>query len=103
MDFYQNITVEEGATYTISFDYKASHPKLRIWSFGIGDANLSVYNTTDATTDPMRTYYNGYFAKLNKPVTIVSFVDTKLSMDMLDVNFMTILALSWIILLVKIW
>lgn len=60
LDFYQNLAIEAGATYTISFDYKASDPKLRLWSFGIGDKNFSVYNTPEAKTDPMRTN-NGYF------------------------------------------
>ena len=60
LDFYQNFAIEAGATYTISFDYKASHLKFRIWSFGVGDKNGWVYNTTDASTDPMRTN-NGYF------------------------------------------
>ena len=60
LDFYQNLAIEEGATYTISFDYKASHEKLRLWSFGISDNQKFAYNTTKASTDPMRTN-NQYF------------------------------------------
>lgn len=59
--FYQNIAVEVGREYTISFWYKASgdDTDARIWSFLLDDDGKAVYTTDDASTDPLRNN-NGY-------------------------------------------
>ena len=61
LDITQDIPVEKGETYTLSFEYKATHQKFRIWSFLVSDNDVWVYFTDDAKTDSLRTY-NGYFA-----------------------------------------
>lgn len=60
LDIYQDVPVERSAFYVLSFDYKATHKKFRIWSFMVSDNDVWVYFTDDAKTDSLRTK-NGYF------------------------------------------
>lgn len=63
LDIEQDIAVEPGKTYKISFDYQSTHKKLRIWSFGVTDEDKWVYVTggsSGAASDPFRTN-NDYF------------------------------------------
>lgn len=60
LDIYQDVPVEKAASYVLSFDYKATHKKFRIWSFMVSDNDVWVYFTDDAKTDDLRTK-NGYF------------------------------------------
>lgn len=61
LDITQDIAVEKNAQYILSFDYKATHKKFRIWSFLVSDNDVWVYFTDNAQTDSLRTY-NDYFA-----------------------------------------
>lgn len=60
--FFQEIAVEAGATYDLSFKYASTHARFRIWS-GFrtepGGATIT-YLTSSNTTDPLRTN-NLYF------------------------------------------
>ncbi len=60
--FYQDIPVTAGTTYTISFWYKATGDgtDARIWSNYKDAAGAIIYQTQDATTDPLRGPMNGY-------------------------------------------
>lgn len=60
VDILQDITVEEGASYKVTFKYKSSHEKLRIWSYGVDSDNTFIFHTSANTTDPFRSY-NKYF------------------------------------------
>lgn len=60
LDIYQDVPVERSAFYVLSFDYKATHKKFRLWSFMVSDNDVWVYFTDDAKTDSLRTK-NGYF------------------------------------------
>lgn len=56
--FYQNVTgIEAGASYTISFWYKASgdDSDARLWSVYKNASGDAVYTTDGASTDPFRT------------------------------------------------
>lgn len=60
--FYQEFAVTAGTTYTISFWYKATgdDTDARIWSCYKDAAGTLVYQTADATTDPLRGPNNLY-------------------------------------------
>lgn len=60
LDIYQDVAVEANSDYMVSFEYKATHKKFRIWSFLVSENDVWVYFTDDARTDSLRTY-NGYF------------------------------------------
>ena len=80
LDISQDIAVERKAEYILSFEYKATHKKFRIWSFLVSNNDAWVYFTDDAKTDSLRTY-NDYFAvadgwtKLSYPFSVPD-VDT---------------------------
>ncbi|MFC7348774.1 carbohydrate binding domain-containing protein [Chryseobacterium zhengzhouense] len=60
--FEQNIPVTAGATYTISFWYKASgdNTDARIWANYLDSAGAAVYQNTNTASDPLRGPNNGY-------------------------------------------
>ena len=60
MFFNQEIVVEEGAEYKLTFKYKATHKKLRIWSRGLSQSGAPVYFTSSNATDAFRSF-NDYF------------------------------------------
>ena len=70
---YQTIAITPGSTYTLSFDYTATHEKLRIWS-GFVDApgKITGVNYLGAATDDELRTKNGYFpvAATLTPVSI---------------------------------
>jgi len=69
LDISQDIAVEKNTFYTLSFDYKATHKKFRVWSFLVSENDVWVYFTDNATTDSLRTY-NGYFDIVDDWTTI---------------------------------
>ena len=65
--FYQNVAVQAGKTYTISFWYKTEGSKAslaRLWSVYKDGSNKTVYTTSDAKEDAFRTY-NKYLENTN--------------------------------------
>ncbi|REC47997.1 carbohydrate binding domain-containing protein [Chryseobacterium pennipullorum] len=60
--FEQEIAVNPGSTYTISFWYKASgdNTDARIWANYLDAANGAIYQGATAATDPLRGPNNGY-------------------------------------------
>lgn len=65
LDIRQDFKITPGKSYKISFDYKSTHAKFRIWSHAVSDNDVWVYSygtgsLVDAAKDPLRTN-NGYF------------------------------------------
>ncbi|MEG1586730.1 MAG: carbohydrate binding domain-containing protein [Bacteroidales bacterium] len=65
LDMSQDIQITPGKTYKISFDYKSTHAKFRIWSFGVSEHDVWVYtngvgSAAKPEEDPLRTN-NKYF------------------------------------------
>ncbi|WP_139422307.1 carbohydrate binding domain-containing protein [Chryseobacterium mulctrae] len=60
--FEQNINVTPGATYTISFWYKASgdDTDARIWANYLDSAGGAIYQNSATASDPLRGPNNGY-------------------------------------------
>lgn len=59
LNIFQELEVEEGAKYKLTFKYKATHTKLRVWSWGIDANDTPIYHNAANTADPFRTF-NSY-------------------------------------------
>ena len=58
---YQDIEVVAGITYTLSYEYKATHARFRIWSgFSETAGGSLTYLESNSSNDELRTN-NGYF------------------------------------------
>lgn len=55
LDISQLIPVQKNTAYKLSFQYKATHKKLRIWSYLISNNDTWVYLTDNVETDSLRT------------------------------------------------
>ena len=57
VDISQDITIEKNTEYIVSFDYKATHKKLRIWSYFVSENGEHIYNegADNASADSLRT------------------------------------------------
>ena len=87
---YQTIAVTPGSTYTLSFDYTATHARFRIWSGFVATATQTsgVTYLGAAADDELRTK-NGYFpvAATSTPVSITFTAPAGLDYFLLEFRY----------------